>query len=321
MIEPTPWMIDGGPLHTAALGRSLAHMSLGGKEGVAEPGDLAVRATASASPTVRVAAGTFAINNTYADQFGQTYVGRAPSETISPAFAPTTTSARSDMLIMRIDDPEYGGTVPEDPAVGVYERLEILSNVGAGAVDVPASITYPAIALARVDLPAGTTNITQGMLTDLRTLPRPRRQEVTRYDTPTASNTSDNTTANGKKFPVASGFSGIEVPAWATHVHVIVSMSGLLSPNLNSWGKLWVALGEQGAANTQLTPEISYDSSGDGNQRLSYTIGAKLSVPAAMRGQIINVSPRARRQGGGLRADGNSNTVLQLVFVEQPVVE
>ena len=90
MIEPVPWMIQGGALHSARVGRSVAHMALGGKQGVAESGDLAVRAQSPASPSVSVAKGTFAIRNVYQDEFGQSYVGRASSETLTPPISPTT---------------------------------------------------------------------------------------------------------------------------------------------------------------------------------------------------------------------------------------
>lgn len=321
MIEPTPWMIGGGARHSAKLGRALARMALGNTEGVAEPGHLAVRATASPSMQLRVDKGVFAILNTYGSEFGQTYIGFAASETLSPSFATTGGSARSDMLIARIDDPEYGGTVPTDPVTGEYVKLEIISNVGSSAVDVPGSVLYPAIPLARVDLPASTSAITQAMVTDLRKMPSPQTKAETLYHTPSSQVQLTATAAAGQKWPNATGWS-VEVPAWATHVHFKGNLGGLVA-SANAVGSIWGQFGENGSANAQQTPVVGYNSSGS-TERWGVVFGSKLAIPAALRGTTVNVSIRGKKASSGTGtpyADANSSALVELTFVEEPVVE
>jgi len=133
-------------------------------------GDLKITQLPTAGTSVRAASGGAVIPNLYPGGSQQSYTARAASTTDVPVTATGSGAGRVDLVIARIDDPFYGGTVPSDVTVGPYVRLDIIQNVAAGSTDIPAGLAYPAIALARLDIPASTATITTSMITDLRVM-------------------------------------------------------------------------------------------------------------------------------------------------------
>lgn len=166
-LDTVPWAIGGnGVVHSAEIARALAAAVTGSKSGVVRPNDMIVRPKVTPGAAVRAGSGLAVIANSYAGQVGQSYVVRNSSdEEISiPA---TTAAARSDLLILRIDDPNYGGSQPPNVATGPYVRFALISNVGSTATDV-AGLSYPYIPLSRIDIPANTATITAAMIVDVR---------------------------------------------------------------------------------------------------------------------------------------------------------
>lgn len=167
-LDTVPWMVAGGAVHSAEVGRTLAYVASNGQSGVTQTNDFLVRALSTPGTSVRVAPGSAALVNTYAGQTGQSYIARNTSDE-NVGITQTGPQARSDMLVLRIDDPQYGGTSPEvSVEEGPYVRLSIIPNVGPIAVAIPSGTPYPAIPLARIDIPANTGTITQAMIKDLR---------------------------------------------------------------------------------------------------------------------------------------------------------
>lgn len=318
-LDPVPWIVGGGAVHSPAVARTLAYVALGGKDGVASPTDLKVQQLAAPGGSVRVGVGAFSINNTYPGQSGQAYVGRATSETVL-AVTPTGGAIRSDMVIARIDDPEYGGTSPVDPAVGPYNSLQILTNVGATATEVPAEITYPAIALARIDIPVSTSVITDAMITNLRAIPQAAGTgRVVKTAVRTGDQSLTNTTADGDKL-VNTGFS-VLVPSWATKAVVIAQVTGARFASTNHSGHVWVQVGEVGSAGAQKTTEARFDDQASGGiTRNTLMAAGEVPLAASMRGTVINVAMRYRKASGTGAAPivgVDSPMVIDVQFVEE----
>lgn len=166
-LDTVPWAVKGGAVISAEVARSFAYAATSGASGVTQPSDLQVRSQTTPGSTVRVASGVAAIVNTYAGQFGQSYIVRNAGEE-DVTISATVGTARSDMLVLRIDDPQYGGSTPPNVASGPYAKFAIISNVGSSAVAPPAGIAFPCIPLARIDIPANTGAIAQSMIFDLR---------------------------------------------------------------------------------------------------------------------------------------------------------
>lgn len=120
-------------------------------------GDLVV--TASGTTNVAVAAGEiwFPGSDNATDQ-GMYCAYNSAS--INLAIAATSTNPRKDLIIAQVRDNDYGDGTDDC-------RIVVLQGTAASS---PVDPTLPAnsVALARVTVPASTSNITSGMVTDLR---------------------------------------------------------------------------------------------------------------------------------------------------------
>lgn len=318
-LDTVPWMIAGGAVHSAEVGRSLAYAATGGKSGITAPRDFLVLALSTPGTSVRVAAGSAAIVNAYAGQEGQSYIARNTSD-VNVAIAATVGSARSDMLVLRIDDPQYGGSVPPDGvAIGPYVKLEIIPNVGSTATEVPGGTPYPAIPLARIDIPAGTGTITNAMITSLRSLYRPRtdRQIYTKMG-PGAILYLSSTASDGVGFPDATGFD-VDIPAWATYVKVVVQSSGMIARTPGTAG-FKVGIGSSVDPDNIRGSEVGWDDGVAANAVRSSILAAHSAVvPVGARGTTKNLVLRGRKASGG-NIESNASTVIiyDVEFSETP---
>ncbi len=166
-VDVVPWMVGDGAAHSEVTGRVLAHVATGGRQGVTKAGDLKVSAPSTPTGKVSVVNGSASILNTYEADSNQSYTARNNGP-VDVTVSPTSGTARSDMLVLRIDDPNFGGTPRADKAVGPYAMFAIISNVGSTATQAPGSVSFPCIPLARIDIPVGTSAITNAMIVDLR---------------------------------------------------------------------------------------------------------------------------------------------------------
>lgn len=313
-LDPVPWMIGGGAEHSEHTGRTLAYLASGGGEGVAAAADCKVSANGSASVTV--APGVVAIRNTYDGQTKQTYVGRVVSNT-SVSVTPTGGSSRSDMVVLRIDDPNLGGATPASVPNGPYWRLAVLTDVGAGATKVPSGLGYPAVPLARIDLPASTTGVTSGMIVDIRELAQPK--STRRIFMPNVigdSNYIDTTNTAGKTW--ANADFNIAIPDWATKMRVVATVSGVRIGN-GPIGKFWVRFdGSNG-------DQSAFDAADNaGFSRTTMIDAHEFPISAAQRGTNRSIGMRAfltsgnDKGGGRPLADLGTVVLYDIEFVEDP---
>lgn len=321
MLDPVPWLIGGGAVHSAEVARTLGYVAANGASGVVTSTDLAVTPLASPGPSVHVGIGAFSIVNTYPGAVDQAYIGRNPSVT-DVAIAGTSGSPRSDMIVLRIDDPDFGGTVPSDVTVGPYVKFAVISNVSSTATEVPGSVTYPAIPIARIDIPASTTNITGAMIVDIRKLISPKTKPVilTSADAIVLSAT---VASPGQSWPKTAGWD-VFIPTWATHVYANGIVGGIKVVG-NGAGKVWIRMGASAEVLSVMTDQTAYDSSGgDGAsaQRLVVAPAGKIAIPASLRGTTVNFSFRGYVTVGTGTARGLSDAAtsasLNLLFAEEP---
>lgn len=318
-FDNVPWLVDGGAVHSAEVSRTLAYVALGGAEGVVGPLDLKVSASSIPDGRVRNAAGACGITNTYPSQSQQSYVGRNTSDDYVN-IAPTAAAGRSDLVIARIDDPQYGGTTPTDPAVGPYIKTAVLSNVGAGVTEVPSSVLYPAVALARIDIPASTGTITNAMITDVRKLINPRASREIQLHSTTGTTVLTAVGPSYMNWPRAGGWQ-ISIPTWATKMIVIGQLGGIRFGSPGAYGNLRIKLGTD--ANEVITPTTSFNGvENTGNTRDALLVAGQIYIPAAYRGtnQVIAIQGSLSGGTGSQRpdADFGSTTVIDIEFVEAP---
>jgi hypothetical protein len=170
-----PMMIGGGEaLHSADLMRHLVSNFFYGVEGVIRAGDCQIKAQPAPDGSVRMVPGGVAVENRSLGGSRQAYFDYNDQDERIPIEATGSAGGRSDLIIARVEDPYAAGTqwqYPVDRKRGPYIFPRVIPNVDRRIFNVhQLDLGYSAITLARVDVPANTTAITQNMIVDLRSM-------------------------------------------------------------------------------------------------------------------------------------------------------
>ena len=293
-MERVPYLVGGGFEHSAEVMRAMLAASTSGAEGIVNAGDFKVRPLAVPGTSVRVAPGNALIRNSYGGGQAQTYACRAGSETEVPIEATGSAGSRTDLIVARIDDPTYQGGA-FDPLTFEAARFEVIKGVPASTKTVAGlGLSYPAIALARVKLPASTGTVTAGMITDLRALAQPRKERhlfvhplvTADGDHPLLAESAPQWWPNVTTWRV-------DIPEWAQRVRMVAQWGGVLlqASGGNAWGRIWVRIGSVDTPTGITTQETYWDlpSNMAGNVRQAWMAGDDRPVPAALRGATNTV--------------------------------
>jgi len=182
-----PWAIDGART-AAGLARLAAYQGSGGRSGVIRPTDLKVTALSVPGNGLRIAAGGASILNGYLSNPDEVYVVSNPAtHTVGSGSMPSAKPSVSYYLVcVVVGDPEFTQTghpfmpsTPLDPVVALtyeYVRVVILPCTATQDSFEDLNKAYPGYALARLEVPANTTTITNAMITDLRELAQRRAE-------------------------------------------------------------------------------------------------------------------------------------------------
>ncbi|WP_328736529.1 hypothetical protein [Streptomyces bobili] len=321
--DSVPWFTEGGAEHSSEVARLLAYAAFAGAEGIIGNSDLQVKALSSPGSSVQVMTGACAILNRAAGARYQAYAARLPSaDTVN--IAATGATARSDLIVARIENPySYGETwnQPADPTVGPYIFTRVISGVPKTTTRVKqVRAGDSAITLARIDIPANASAITQGMIKDLREMANPRRRRVVRAlrGTWTTPDEVGNTRyPSWEEFPNGARWD-IEVPEWATKATIMATWAGLDQRNAkDSYGHLRVVLG------SLATPITNFNCDWVGSaQRFTFVGGGDVTIPASMRGNVYDLVLEGCGASSGytgvLEADGGATVFADIEFVEDP---
>lgn len=310
-----PWFIgSGGALHSPEVVRTLAYAATSGSEGVISAGDMQVQQLGVPGSSVQIVTGACAMLNRSPGGDHQTYVDRELA-TLQLAIAATGSGAgRSDLIVRRVEDPDYPGfSSPADTVNGPYARYAVISGVPNTTTKAKTlNLGYPAIALARIDIPVSTATITTAMIKDLRKVCKPNRQRETDAIYPGGNYPMD-AVAN-KSIGTSRA---IDIPDWATWATVKCDLSGLCLLNGNTTGML------SGIFAGISFPETGYDENWGGSagayQRTSYVVAGEFAIPLAMRETAQTVTMRGRRTAGPgyLRSDAYSTLFVDVEFLEK----
>ena len=325
-VENIPWMIKGGK-HSEGSGRRVLFHATGGEEGISSVGDMRVQQQAVATGSVKVSPGSCVMVNRYPGAFNESYDGKNASDTTVAIAANGSGSVRYDLVIARIDDWNYAGqqatpgTLPTDTVPAF--KLTVISGVASTVKRAKElNLNYPAIALARIAIPAATSAVTQAMITDLREQAQPRRKRDFRvFNQKTGrDDLLDVTAPTGEQFP-NDGFFTVEVPDWATRVSFRQTLGGISVPAGTAYASIWTRFGHGRAdvINTESTL-IHFTSARADPSRVTVTNAASIAIPAAMRGQSVVVLLMGRKLGGtvSMKADQATSMDLDLEFLEAP---
>lgn len=326
-----PWALDGATI-SSALARRAQYAAMSGGEGIVNAADLKVSQLAVAGNGLLISAGNAVITNRYQADPNESYTIANPGvhEILSTEMPTSQPTPKSYLVLITIGDPEFSQVGhpwmtsdvldPEVAKTYSYVRPWLL-EVAAGTTSFEdLGLDYPALALARVDIPATTTTITNAMITDLRTMARPRSQEVQLNGVAGAGSV---TAANNvyQAFP-ANGSLSVKIPKWATKANVIGWISSLYLDNVDvAYGDITVTLVGQGSI-----PVTTYDESANGGfvgdlTRYGYNLGGSIAIPSAVRGttQTFQIQTRSYITSQRLKSDDRTANFLRIRFEESPV--
>lgn len=314
--DSAPWMVKGAR-HAAEVGRLLAYVATRGNEGIINPTDLKVLPLAVPGNQVRVSPGAAVILNRYANSSWQSYAGRNPTDDLSPTIVATGAgSGRSDLIVARVEDPQYPGTTPPaSPLDANYIFTRVIQGVPAGTTRATElNLGYPALALARLDIPASTAAITSGMIVDLRKVANPRREKGSGIYYPSADITMSKVAYANWPFTVGSAVN-VNVPEWATGIEIRCSISGAeITGAAGAMQAAGLRTVFDGVASTQHQALIGYGPV----QRPFVQVIGKHDISAAQRGttRIITTQGVQSEGVGAIKADYQTTISLEWEFTE-----
>lgn len=304
-------LLTNGATHPAQQFRMMTRDLARGNEGITEGDDLKVTALGTPGTSVQVSDGAGVIRgkaNTFQGSYNVCNIG-----SMNVPVTATGGSPRSDMLVLRVLDPEYEGAL--NPATDQIMYFYVISNVGNTATVVPAG--YTAIPLARIDIPASTSVITNAMIVDIRQCANPRRTRDLYTQSPASASTEITGSSNAfASFSTAAGWT-ITVPTWATKVTIRLDIAGLRLSTANFFGNLRTFFGS--SLTTQSV--VVDDNQGTGVRRITAITGDNLVIPTAYRGtsQVLRAQAAgATGNTGKISVDTSSTLFADVEFFELP---
>jgi hypothetical protein len=322
-----PWAVDGARTG-AALARRASFAALSESEGIVGRADLKVSELSVPGNGLLISAGNAVILNRYQDSPNESYVAanEGVHEVLSTEMPGAQATPKSYLVLVTIGDKEFSQVGhpwmdsevldPAEAADYVYVRPFILECPAGTKSFAELNLDYPAIALARLDIPASTTTITNAMITDLRKLARPRvHEELIVVNGFTASDL-DTVSPSWEVWPAVS--QAIDIPAWASVAKINGFFeSAMISKAIDCAMRVAIV----GGSNTS-AQRFNRSAPTAGSDRAGMNIAGTINVASIagttktfrMEGQTITSA-----SNDGLTADGLTSASLRIRFEEAPV--
>ncbi|WP_328925562.1 hypothetical protein OG429_13500 [Streptomyces sp. NBC_00190] len=303
-LTPVPLLTNGGT-HSAQSFRMMVRDLARGAEGVTEGSDLKVTPLTVPAGGVLVGDGSGVIRGRAVPWQGHYTAYNIGTESVP--VAPTGGTPRTDMVVMRVLDPEYEGT--RNPARDKIVAFEVIPGVSVTATAPPPG--FSAIPLARINLPANTGTVTAAMITDLRRIANPRRERRIQMIRGFPYSQSPATPDKWSDWPTEARVQ-VEVPSWAVTANIVTQLGVRFSGNpytrlRHKFGSLFGA-------------EITMDDDAvTGWSRENIMLGDTPQITPALRGTTQTLSIQTNPMAGSvfvLDVNGGSNCVFDVEFVE-----
>ncbi|CQR59170.1 hypothetical protein [Streptomyces leeuwenhoekii] len=302
-----------GAEHSAQQFRMMIKDLARDNQGVTTGSDLKVTALATPGGAVQIGDGSAVIAGKVSPVQGYYNAYNIGSDTVQ--IAATGSTSRSDMLVLRVEDPEYEGD--RDPATDPIVFFEVIPNVSSTATTVPAG--YSAIPLARIDIPSSTATITNAMIKDLRQIANPRRERIlTPYYFPGPLQEISGTSTTWKTHPNVT-MATLAIPSWAATAKVVFSATNIRLAEGAIFAGFRFMLGS-----TEAVQEVRIDDNQGTSARRVYveiveTIDLTTTAGAAMRGTNQPFRARMRTDAfndGKIGADSLTSYKIDVEFLE-----
>lgn len=310
-LFPRP-ILTNGATHSAQQFRMLVRDLSNDSEGITQGDDLKVTQRSTPGGGITVGDGSGVVKgraNAFQGHYSVCNIGATDVDIAATGAG----AGRSDMVIVRVEDPEYEGTL--DPQVDEIAYFDVISNVSSAATSIPDGRT--GIPLARIDIPASTSTITSAMITDLRQVANPRRRRSVFTQSPASISTGIGSSTSYNYFSTAAGWN-ISVPDWASKVIIKIDVSPIRYDLGNFWGRIGATFGS--SMNTQ--DIVLDDNQGSGARRIPAIIADTLTVPDSYRGttQLLRVraSAMSAGQAGRIYVDSGTSIAADVQFEEAP---
>lgn len=330
-FENAPSAIDGALLSAALIRR--AQFADQPFQGVVTSGDLKVTALSTPGVGVRISPGVGLVLNRYQTVPNETYVVSNPGTHTVPAvdMPPSSPSAKSFIVAVVIGDPDFSQTghpfmAPSDPPAGQEQAFEYvrirLIEVSAGTTTLPGA--YPALPLARLDIPANTTTITNSHITNLAKLASPR-QEQQLFVSPGGAWTDSNEShipsgSTHLDWGGAQYSPSVTIPTWAKRAILVVHVNGvkIQDTSVNIQGSVRAQLG------SEIGSETRFDfSTGGGAVRTGlmcaseYDVAGMAGETRGMRIEGYEQFPASPSLNQRLRLTAGSQMIFDVRFFEE----
>ncbi|WP_399553812.1 hypothetical protein OG473_39750 (plasmid) [Streptomyces anulatus] len=310
-LYPVPILTDGAT-HSAEQFRAMVQDLARGAEGITQGTDLKVTQLGTPGGSVQVASGSGVVRGRVNAFQGSYAVRNQGTDTVG--IASTGGSPRSDMLILRVEDPQYEGTL--NPEVDNINYFQIISNVSSSATTIPDGRT--GIPLARIDIPASTSTITDAMIKDLRTIANPRRDRQMYPHSPASASTEITGSASSWGYFTTEAGWNLAVPTWASKALVRIDMYSVRVSTANFYGAVRAVFG----SSLLVVQAVSVDDNqGTAIRRINVGIADTITIPDTYRGTTQLLRPQAAGYSGNtgrISVDGSSTFVYEVEFYEGP---
>ena len=312
-VEDTPWFIGAaGVLHPAKAARAVAYAAANGSDGVIGSTDLKVTARPTPNGQVLVAPGGVNLISRYPGASSQAYTGVVRTQEAVSIDSTSSAGGRSDLVVARVRDPQYGSVAGYDPAnpnnFGFF-TIEVVKGVSSSFKRYTTELGYPAMALARIDIPASTATITNAMITDLRFKSAIKTWRRAYPTFPTSAQPLGTNTADW----LVTGQPMVSVPVWATTCNVICHIEGIYKPTADYIrGEVKITVGGISTDQVSLTQNGAVE-------RFGASIGGSVAIPVVMRGTTVPLGIRgvvAIGPNGGYVIDSGSGITFDIEFLE-----
>nr|WSZ96823.1 hypothetical protein OH820_15180 [Streptomyces sp. NBC_00857] len=307
LVQP-PMMVHGGN-HPARAMRLMIRDLARGRQGIVEAGDMKVRPLEAPGPGVRVGAGSALIHGArpWQGAYTQSNIGDAVVD-----IPPAGPFARTDLLVLRIEDPEFEGD--RDPVREDIGYFHLVQDVDRETTTVPRGMT--GIPLARVTLPRSTAAVTADMITDLRQLACPRTERTLHTVHPDNTEKVPADHGHWAAWPKDAAWD-LDIPEWATTATIVITLSGLRAEAGSIYAELRTRLGERNALPTVV------DDDGTTTRRSTVTLADTFAVPPAYRGTHQNLTVQINQidkyGDGDLSVAKGTTVTADIQFTESPV--
>lgn len=315
-FQTAVWAVDGNMVD-AAYARLMLMASTLGAQGVISHLDCIVRAT-TPSPTagITIDPGQVVVNGVETPYQGS-YHGWNVGLDTTLSIGSTGGAARSDMVVIRAEDPTWSGSPWGNPASGQILFPRVISGVAAGSTVPPGG--QSCIPLARIDMPASTSVVQGSYINDIRTVAVPQINHIQLANGGSVSASNWTTGAATVAWPPGATWQ-VYIPPFTTRMVISWMLNQIQW--VSGWARanVWPVIGSSVTAPVVSFPQ-SMVSITAANGPWRHTIGGSgtVSIPASIRGttQTIQFAQAKAGQTGVMQYDEGSSVWIMASFQQQ----